>query len=42
LLWSGAGFRRLHRLLLTLGHFDHVLAFKVSSPCFGFAKARIW
>jgi ribonuclease Z len=25
LLWSGAGFRRLDRLLLTHGHFDHVL-----------------
>jgi ribonuclease Z len=25
LLRSGAGFRRLHRLLLTHGHFDHVL-----------------
>jgi ribonuclease Z len=42
LLRSGAGFRRLHRLLLTHGHFDHVLAFQVSSPRFGFAKARIW
>jgi ribonuclease Z len=42
LLQSGAGFRRLLRLLLTHGHFDHVLAFQVSSPRFRFAKARIW
>ena len=39
LLRSGAGFRRLDRLLLTHGHFDHVLGIPVCFQRCGCGKA---